>query len=362
MNEVTTVQPRILLADNLPLEIINKLEDIKEVKNPENIDVLVFYDAPAGNFISAEIQKKLILFAKKHGLRFQQGYGVGYYNLINELKKEEIVISYGENNSIFGSEGIVGIHAGADEILKALETGTFSYQKPEVCKIELCGEDTSEEAVKNACMKFAMEHKDELENKWLVLETKEELSKKKRQDVCQVLGKSGCINVTFGQYDGNADLKLSLKETEKYVSLPGNFTNFASVKEVEGKKVQACFIGGCTGGSIEDLRLTAKIWEGKQIPVEVRVTIAPVNNQVFSQAIEEGLIEKLIDNGAQILNAGCGSCRTTSKGVIGSGEVMISTGLCNYKGCNGEEDSQVYLASTDVVAESALKGYICGGK
>lgn len=362
MNEGVTVQPRVLIADNLPLEVVNKLDHIKTVKNPENVDVLVFYDAPAGNFISAEIQKKLILFAKKHGLRFQQGHGIGYYNLLDDLKKEEMVISYGENNSIFGSEGIAGIHVAAEEILKVLEVGSFSYQQPEVCKIELSGGEADEEECKNACMKFIMDHKETLQNKCLLLETKDEISAKKRQDVCQILGKSGCANVMFKASDANTDMSLSLKEREKYLALPGSFENISSLKEVEGTRVQACFIGGCTGGSIEDLRLTAKIWEGKRLPIEVRVTIAPVNNQVFSQAIEEGLIEKFIDNGAQILNAGCGSCRTTSKGVIGSGEIMISTGLCNYKGCSGEKDSQVYLASTDVVAQSALKGYICGGK
>lgn len=89
--------------------------------------------------------------------------------------------------------------------------------------------------------------------------------------------------------------------------------------------------------------------------------MAPSTNEVFLQAIEEGLIQQFIDCGAQILNAGCASCRTTSKGVLGSKEVMLATSMYNTEGCNGMKDSSVYLADTKTVAKSALVGKIARG-
>ena len=89
-----------------------------------------------------------------------------------------------------------------------------------------------------------------------------------------------------------------------------------------------------------------------------RLTVCPVSNEVYLQAVAEGIIEQLIDCGVQIINPGCGSCRTQSIGVVGDGEAMISTGCYNFSGCAGTEDSKVYLASTRSVALASVGGCI----
>lgn len=97
------------------------------------------------------------------------------------------------------------------------------------------------------------------------------------------------------------------------VALPGAIHQSQPTAELKGTPLSACFIGGCTGGSIEDLRTAAAILKGKRIPINMRLSIGPQTNEVYKQAISEGLIQTFIDSGAQILSTGCASCVTTSK-------------------------------------------------
>jgi 3-isopropylmalate/(R)-2-methylmalate dehydratase large subunit len=150
-----------------------------------------------------------------------------------------------------------------------------------------------------------------------------------------------------------------LSDVKPAVAFPGDLNTVKSVAEIGQVDLAACFIGGCTGGSLEDLRSSAAILKGKRVATDTRLTIAPATNDIYLAAIEEGLIETFIDCGAQIINPGCASCVTTSKGVIGDGETMLSASCYNYAGCNGTKDSQVFVSNAKTVAASALAGYIC---
>ena len=348
------VVPRILLADNISLEESECLKDIKTIAYPENIDVMVYYDTPAGNFVSARIQKNLIDFAKKFNLRFLQGHGIGYYYL--DVKEDDILVSCGHQNSIVGAIGASGFHVDEKELKSIIATGEYELNEYSVKHIQVLSGNN----LKNACLDFIEKNKNICED--CILEcTGSNLSIQNKRDICQILSQC-CKCVRFNnQYDSQFDAVLDLSNDEEKIILPQAFINISDLTSTLDKNLDACFIGGCTGGSIEDLRLTASIWKGKKIPLSVRVCIAPSTNEVFLQAIEEGLLEIFIDSGAQILNAGCASCRTTSKGVLGSNEVMLATSIYNDSGCNGEKDSYVYLADTKTVAYSALCGKIVRG-
>lgn len=361
--EKAIIQPKyIILADNLTLDTVNKLESIDSLEAPERVVVMVYYDAPAGNFISAEIQKKLINFAHKHELKFLQGHGIGYHNLLNEgIEKGDIIVSCGYHNSIFGAEGAAGIHLEPEVLLETVKTGEVAIETPETIHIELTGKLNKGASVKDIAIKFLQAEESKYKGRAIefVGESLKELSAKQKQDLCQLAGRSGAVcALTNNDYTGEADETIDLSKAEVMIALPGSIHTSDSIESLEGTKLCACFIGGCTGGSIEDLRTAAEILKGKKIPTNLRLTVAPQTNEVFSQAIAEGLLDIFIDCGAQILNAGCGTCRTTSKGVIGDGEIMLSSAPWNYEGCNGTKESKVYLASVETVAISALNGYI----
>jgi 3-isopropylmalate/(R)-2-methylmalate dehydratase large subunit len=135
--------------------------------------------------------------------------------------------------------------------------------------------------------------------------------------------------------------------------------NYKSVKELNEVELDAGFIGGYTGGHIEDLRLAAKAMEGNKIALGFRLNISPVTSSVYLQAMEEGLIDIFIDFGAQILPPSDRNVILQGAGVIGKGEKMITTGSYNYPGCLGVADSQIYIASTASVVASAISKKIC---
>ena len=347
------LNPRVLIADNISLEFAESLESIEFLAHPENVDVMVYYDAPAGNFESARIQKCLIDFAKRFNLRFLQGHGVGYYAL--HLNTDEVLVSCGYQNSLVGATGNLGFHVGEVELKKILETGIYAAEEYETYAIQVI----AGKYLKNASLSFIKEHFNDLSNK-IIEFTGSDLTLQNKRDICQILSQISVCAVYKDSIE-NVDAVLNLNNESSVIVEPGKITNIEPTDSYIGKKLDACFIGGCTGGSIEDLRLAASIWKGKHIPVKVRVCVAPISNEVFLQAIEEGLLEIFIDCGAQILNAGCASCRTTSKGVLGSNEVMLATSMHNEAGCCGTKDSYVYLANTEIVAKSALEGKIVRG-
>lgn len=348
------VTPKILLADNISLEVSENLARVENLAHPENIYVMVYYDAPAGNFISARIQKNLIDFAKKFNLKFLQGHGIGYYHL--DAKEGDVFVSCGNQNSILGANGAYGYYVDEDALIQLLETGEYELATYENKHVKVVGKGF----LKNACFNFVKEHMDSYQNCILEL-VGNGFSLQEKRDVCQILSKV-CVCARFvNAYDGDFDTTLDLGQCSEMIIAPSGFAKIEPLDSYLNKELDACFIGGCTGGSIEDLRLAASIWNQKKIPLHVRVCVAPATNEVFLQAIDEGLLEIFIDAGAQILNAGCGSCVTTSKGVLGSNEIMLATSMHNEAGCNGQKDSFVYLADTATVAKSALAGKIVRG-
>ncbi|AHM68063.1 3-isopropylmalate dehydratase [Paenibacillus polymyxa] len=359
----TVIEPNyIVLSDSLPLEIVNELENIKRPEAPERVIVMLYFDTPAGNFISAEIQKKLIQFARKHELKFVQSQGIGYHILLNQyVKPGDIIVSPGKHNSIFGVEQALGLHVNPSELLHVCTNGKMNIVVPETVYIELTGQLKSEASIKDFVISFLASNELKYAGKAIEFygEGLNSLSPKETTDLCQLASRSGAVTAFLHtDYQGPGQESYDLGDVQPMVALPGSIHQSQPAAELAGTPLSACFIGGCTGGSIEDLRTAAAILKGKRIPINMRLSIGPQTNEVYKQAISEGLIQTFIDSGAQILSTGCASCVTTSKGVIAEGETMLSASCWNYKGCNGSKDSLVYLASAESVANSALKGCI----
>ena len=117
-------------------------------------------------------------------------------------------------------------------------------------------------------------------------------------------------------------------------------------------------IGSCTNGRIDDLEIAAKILKGKKIRKGVRLIITPASKDTYIHALHEGLIEIFMDAGAIVTNSTCGACVGGHLGVLGAGEVCISSTNRNFRGRMGHKDSSIYLASPATVAASALEGAI----
>ena len=153
-------------------------------------------------------------------------------------------------------------------------------------------------------------------------------------------------------------INIDATRIEPTVSCPHTVDNTKIVSELKDVKVNQVLLGTCTNGRIEDFRLAAKILKGKKVADGVRLLVTPSSRQVLSQMIKEGLVEIFVDAGAALVTAGCGACVGVHAGILGDGEVCLSTQNRNFQGRMGNTQGQIYLASPAVAAYSAIKGHI----
>ncbi|MDI6760623.1 MAG: aconitate hydratase [Candidatus Brocadiaceae bacterium] len=153
------------------------------------------------------------------------------------------------------------------------------------------------------------------------------------------------------------ELEVNLDSLEPLIALPHSPDNVRTVKEVAGTRLSQICIGSCTNSSYSDLMVVAKILKGKTIPPEVSVTISPGSRQVLENIAREGALEDLIRAGARVLEPACGPCIGMGQAPP-SGGVSLRTFNRNFRGRSGTPDAQVYLASAETAAASALTGVI----
>ncbi|MBP2172893.1 homoaconitase large subunit [Methanococcus voltae] len=153
-------------------------------------------------------------------------------------------------------------------------------------------------------------------------------------------------------------LEFDITDMEEQVACPHHPDNVTDVSNIKGLEINQVFIGSCTNGKINDLRVAAKYLKNNEVHRNVRLIVIPASKAIFNQAIAEGLINTFVDAGAMICTPGCGPCLGAHQGVLGDGEVALSTTNRNFKGRMGNLNSDVYLSSPAVAAMSAIKGYI----
>ncbi|MFX1563650.1 MAG: aconitase family protein, partial [Promethearchaeota archaeon] len=142
------------------------------------------------------------------------------------------------------------------------------------------------------------------------------------------------------------------------IAIPPLPTQVVPVTDVEGTAIDQAFLGSCTNGRLEDLRVAAQIVKGKMIAKGVRFLVIPASRNIFQSALKEGLIDILVKAGATIAPSTCGPCFGGHCGLLAPGEVCISTSNRNFKGRMGSPDADIYLASPATVAASTLTGHI----
>lgn len=153
-------------------------------------------------------------------------------------------------------------------------------------------------------------------------------------------------------------LRYDISEIEPTIACPDSVDNVTSVKNVSGKKVDQVLIGTCTNGRIDDFTDVVSVLAGRTISQSTRLIVFPASQKVYLEALNKGLIEKLAQSGAVIMNTGCGPCLGAHEGVLAPGEVCVSTSSRNFRGRMGCKDAEIYLTSPAAAAATALTGKI----
>lgn len=158
------------------------------------------------------------------------------------------------------------------------------------------------------------------------------------------------------EYDETIEIDLSeLQPTVSFPHLPENAKTFGQFGEI---KIDQVVIGSCTNGRLEDLQAAAEIMKGKKCAEGVRVIVIPATQQIYLDAMEQGLLKIFIESGAVVSTPTCGPCLGGYMGILAKGERAIATTNRNFVGRMGHPESEVYLASPAVAAASALTGRI----
>jgi len=147
-------------------------------------------------------------------------------------------------------------------------------------------------------------------------------------------------------------------EIEPQVAFPHLPSNTKPVSEVGNIPLDQVVIGSCTNGRIEDLRIAAKVLKGKKVPSYMRLIIIPATQNIYLEALKEGLIEIFLRAGGVVSTPTCGPCLGGHMGVLAEGERALATTNRNFKGRMGHPKSEVYLSNPAVAAASAIKGKI----
>ncbi|NVN94229.1 MAG: 3-isopropylmalate dehydratase large subunit [Bacteroidetes bacterium] len=292
-------------------------------------------------------------------------------------------VSTDSHANIMGAIGCFGQGMGDQDIAAAWAKGSVWFKVPESVKITFKGERPANVSAKdivlnllsifgaNKLLSYSVE---------LYGEAIDKMTLDERITVASMATEMGAIILLFTptkaiidelekrsgkryeiiNADANAiyvnEFEIDITKFVPMVAKPGHPHDDTSVESVKKTKIDSAFIGSCTNGRMEDLRIAAQILKGRKVAPGVVLKVVPSTDEIWNQALEEGLIKIFKDAGAMVSNAGCAGCAAGQVGQNGPSEVTISTGNRNFEGKQGK--GYVYLASPATVAASAISGYI----
>ncbi len=388
--DIHTVELDRLLSNDgtthLTIDMYNNL------KNPRIADVsklvwIVDHNVPSDSPKTAASQKKMRDFAKANGITFYEGKGVCHQIMMeNHVVPGELIFGADSHTCAYGALGAFGTGVGCTDYLYGMVTGHSWVLVPETLRFNLTGKlpegSTARDLIltiigrigANGANYKAME---------FVGEGMKTLNMSDRISICNLCVEAGAktalmevddIALDYLKEHGRepkacfksdedavfaAEYDIDLNEIVPIVAKPHFVDNVVPAKESLGVRIDEAFLGSCNNGRLEDLRLGASIIKGKKVAPHVRFLVVPASNAVYQAALEEGIIDTFMEAGAIVMNANCSVCWGSCQGVIGEGEVLISTGTRNFKGRAGHRESFVYLGSAATVTASAIKGEIC---
>ncbi len=364
-----------------------------QLKNPRiaDKDKLVFiidHNIPAENPKTAAAHKKMREFAKKYDIAFYEGKGVCHQIMLEDfVEPGQFIMGADSHTCSYGAVGAFGTGIGCTDFLYAMVTGKSWVLVPETIRFNLTGKlregvyprdliltiigDIGANGCNYKIMEFAGEgaHGLSVNDRFVLCNLAVEAGAKTGivepdEKVVEFMKEHGRSFDNLYQSDADASFMkvydYDLSKIEPVVAEPHFVDNVKPLSEIDEVKIDEAFLGSCNNGRIDELRVAASILKGRKVHPDVRFLITPASNSVYLQALEEGLVDIFLEAGAMMMNPNCSVCWGSCQGVIGEGEVLISTGTRNFKGRAGHKDSKVYLASAATVTASAVAGKIVG--
>jgi len=363
---------------------------LDRIWNPDKVWVTEDHFVPAADRVSAENIIMLSNFTSRYGIKKHFKYGLGQYGICHTLSHEEAMVLPGEvyvggdsHTNTTGAMGAFAAGLGHTDVAYVLMNGQIWFKVPETMLFKIEGDKPAHIMAKDIILKIIGDIGTDGANyntmqfggsvvKRLTMEERLTLTNM----TTEAGAKNGIIepdetthaylrertDAKYSPAHGDPDADYSevftyeIETLEPTVAKPFSPGNISAARELEGTELDKAYIGSCTGAKLEDLREAARILKGKN--VKIRTEVLPAAQSIYMKALKEGLITIFMEAGAIVGPPTCGACCGAHMGVLGKGEVCISTTNRNFPGRMGHVESQTYLASPIVVAASAVTGKI----
>jgi 3-isopropylmalate/(R)-2-methylmalate dehydratase large subunit len=367
-------------------------EEFEELCAPLMRDKVVLipdHYVPNKDVASAKQAKRMRDFARKHGV--EHYFEVGTGGVCHQVMIEEgfaapgrLIVGADSHTCSYGALGAFATGIGSTEAATVFARGVLWFKVPESMRFTVDGElgkhvmgkDIILTIIGDIGVEGALYRSMEVEGASISA-----LSLSDRITISNMgieAGAKACIippddkvndylagRVKEGYEVVEADADATYVDSREYdgagivpvVAKPHLPSNVSPASEV-GVEIDQAYLGSCTNGRIEDLRVGAEIMKGRKVKGGVRMIVVPASKVVMEQAIEEGLVKTFMDAGAFVSGPTCGACLGGYMGVLAPGERCVSSTNRNFVGRMGDKDSEVYLASPAVVAASAVAGRI----
>lgn len=384
--EVVTVRVDLaMMHDSLSPGIIKVMHEelgANQVWDRDRVAVVIDHVAPASTVQTASHQQRVRQWVREQEITnfFDVGRGISHQVLVEEgLAQPGMVITGSDSHSTaYGCVSAFGTGMGTTDIALVVATGKTWMRVPETVLVRASGQLRPGVNAKDLALKVARVLRAEGAT-YAVVEWHgvDVLSIGDRMTLAtlsiEVGGKAGLIPPTgaaaanlrvpswLGVQEGaryERVVEVDLDTLEPQISKPHYVDNVADVSEVGRVAVDVVYLGTCTNGRYEDMTAAAQILKGRRIAPGMRLIVVPASSEALRRATNDGTLGALLEAGATIGTPGCGACIGRHMGVLAPGEVCVFTGNRNFRGRMGSPEAEIYLASPEVAAATALTGYI----
>ncbi len=367
--------------------VVKTLEENGLDVDDVNRTFFTFDTNPTGSDQKYAINQQLVRsYARKQGIKvFDINTGIGTHTLISEglAWPGSTAVTTDSHANILGAIGAFGQGMGDKDIAAAFHKGKVWFKVPASVKITITGKRPGNVSAKDIVLNLLHQFGANQLLGYSVEfygEAVDALTLDERITIASMGTEMGVIILLFTpndeimrfceektgrklikpQADTGAfyekELTIDISSFVPMVSRPGKPHDTVDINLTRKNRINSAFIGSCTNGRMEDMRIAARILEGRKVAPGVVLKIVPATDEIWLQCLEEGIISTFKKAGALVSNAGCAGCAAGQVGQNGPGEVTISTGNRNFPGKQGK--GAVYLASPATVAASAVAGYI----
>jgi len=368
------------------------LADLKELAAPlwdkEKVLVTVDHFAPPSSIERAGIVQAVLAFVEQQGIANCKTYQGICHQLLVEgpwIGPGMVVVGADSHTTTAGALGCVATGMGSTDILYTLVTGRSWLRPPEAIRVDLLGEMPASVMGKDISLAMLQEAGEGgfLYRALEFYDSAKAIPMDDRFAICNMVVEGGAKNGLFypdeitweylrerdgkderfpwpfnGEAAYHGKMAIDLSSLTPKLALPHSPARVVDVEEGKGTRIDQVFIGSCSGGRLRDLEQAAHILRGRSVAPGVRCLVTPASQRIYQQAIERGYIQAIAEAGGVILNPSCGACGGIDKGILGVGEVCLSTSNRNFQGRMGDPSSLVYLASALTVAATAVRGEI----